>query len=146
MENGHDPAHKWDAYFAREDPPPWESGSPNSQVVTFLNDVDLVPRRGFVVDFGCGGGLNTIAASSKGFHALGIDISARALELSRQRAMETDSGAKFDLLDLTNPWALNFHYQELSGVADAGVDVQTWHAVRGGKLQNIYSSFHSLIC
>ena len=94
MENGHDPADKWNAYFSCDDPPPWESGSGNSQVGKFLDDVDLVPRRGVVVDFGCGGGLNTIAAASKGFSALGIDISTRALELARERALEEGSGAK----------------------------------------------------
>ena len=85
-----------------------------------------------VVDFGCGGGLNTLFAASKGFSSLGVDISRRALDLSRSRALESGSSAKFDLLDLTNPWALNFHYQNLTNFADAAVDVQTWHAIRGG--------------
>lgn len=45
-----------------------------------------VPAGGVVLDVGCGGGIEAIFMASQGFRTIGVDRSAAALEIARERA------------------------------------------------------------
>lgn len=127
---------KWEAYFAGGEatPPPWESSRPSSHVVRFLEEI-LLDRGATVVDLGCGGGLNTLhAAEAHGANAIGIDASINAIALATARLSVRGANANLsascrflqgDLLQ-SDAWLSDF-----AGTADAVMDVQTWHAMRG---------------
>ena len=151
---------KWDAYFGKDKPePPWEraENAPNSQVLRFLDKISELQRESasapgisaplVVADLGCGGGNNAAAiakfrpsdraaeaSASVPFSAVGVDFSRNALEVCEERWAGLFDSKKLEVrhadlsLDLA-VWAQKQCESELR--ADAAVDVQTWHAVRG---------------
>ena len=78
------PGHqRWDQRYAKDDLP-WDTGRPDTYLVRTVSRWPV--RHGTVLDVGCGTGTNTIWLARQGFDAIGIDISARAVEIARERA------------------------------------------------------------
>lgn len=76
--------------------PNWEIGRPQ-QAFRWLDDRGLI--RSPVLDVGCGTGELTMYLAARGYDALGIDISGRAIQQARTKAEGRRSAARFLQLD-----------------------------------------------
>jgi len=90
-----DPARNWDDSYTGP-PPPWDIGRPQP---AFLRLADAGALTGELLDAGCGTGEHTILAARSGARALGIDLSLRAVEIARRKAIERGVDATFNVLD-----------------------------------------------
>jgi len=82
--------HSWDDVY--EGNPPWDIGRPQKRFAELARDGKLA---GDVLDSGCGTGEHTLLAAQAGANALGVDISARAVAMARQKAEERGVHAEF---------------------------------------------------
>ncbi len=89
------PAHDWDDSYTSSSPP-WDIGRPQP---AFLRLADAGALTGALLDAGCGTGEHTILAARRGADALGIDVSARAIEIARRKAAERGVETVFGVLD-----------------------------------------------
>jgi SAM-dependent methyltransferase len=129
---------KWDTYYCSPGGPPWESGAPVSQVVEAIES-GLLPsshvggakRASAALEVGCGTGATTRFLVRHFSRVMGLDISAVALKLAREREVaefaSKDSTTsvdwrQLDVLDdaICSPFYASF---------DVVVDVQTFHAI-----------------
>jgi len=90
-----DASHDWDDSYTGT-PPPWDIGRPQPAFARLASDGALT---GALLDAGCGTGEHTILAAQHNARVLGVDISPRAIEIARQKAVERDVGAAFQVLD-----------------------------------------------
>jgi SAM-dependent methyltransferase len=90
-----DAAHDWDGSYAGASPP-WDIGRPQP---AFVRLADAGALTGSLLDAGCGTGEHTILAARYSARALGIDVSARAIEIARRRAAESGVDPSFQVLD-----------------------------------------------
>jgi SAM-dependent methyltransferase len=86
------PGHDFDAIYASEKPPAWDIGRPQPAFKSLGEAGDLVGR---VLDPGCGTGEHALLAASLGHEVVGIDLSARAIELAMTKATERGVKARF---------------------------------------------------
>jgi cyclopropane fatty-acyl-phospholipid synthase-like methyltransferase len=89
------PPHDFDAVYAG-DTPPWDIGRPQPAFSRLAVDGGLVGR---VLDVGCGTGEHALMAASHGHDAVGVDLSARAIELAELKAAERGVEARFVVAD-----------------------------------------------
>ncbi len=90
-----DAAHDWDDSYAGASPP-WDIGRPQP---AFVRLADAGALTGALLDAGCGTGEHTILAARYNARALGIDVSLRAIEIARRKAVERGVDARFQVLD-----------------------------------------------
>ena len=90
------PSHDFDAIYASELPPAWDIGRPQPAFEGLARSGGLV---GSVLDPGCGTGEHALLAASLGNKALGVDLSAKAIELARTKATERDIEVRFVVAD-----------------------------------------------
>ena len=90
-----DAPHDWDDSYAGP-PPPWDIGRPQPAFVRLAEAGGLT---GASLDVGCGTGEHTILAARHGAHALGIDVSPRAVGIARRKAAERGIDARFQVFD-----------------------------------------------
>ena len=90
-----DGAHNWDDSYTGPSPP-WDIGRPQP---AFLRLAEAGALRGALLDAGCGTGEHTILAARHGASALGVDVSARAIEIARRKAAEQAVDASFEVVD-----------------------------------------------
>jgi SAM-dependent methyltransferase len=88
--------HDWEAIYAAEAPPPWDIGGPQAAFVR-LAESGLLSGR--VLDPGCGTGEHTLLAAAHGADAVGIDVSANAIDKARRKAAERGVAARFEVGD-----------------------------------------------
>jgi SAM-dependent methyltransferase len=93
------PSESWDSSYAASTSPPWDIGRPQPVFVR-LADAGLLTGR--VLDAGCGTGEHTLLAASKGADAFGIDISPRAIQRARDKAVARGIAARFEVADALN--------------------------------------------
>jgi SAM-dependent methyltransferase len=86
------PSHDFDAIYASEKPPAWDIGRPQPAFDRLAEAGDLVGR---VLDPGCGTGEHALLAASLGHEVVGVDLSARAIELAMTKATERGLKARF---------------------------------------------------
>jgi SAM-dependent methyltransferase len=87
--------HDWDSSYAGESPP-WDIGRPQP---AFVHLAEAGALTGALLDAGCGTGEHAILAARHGARALGIDISARAIEIARRKGTERGVEVSFEVLD-----------------------------------------------
>lgn len=109
-----DAAHDWDGSYAGP-PPPWDIGRPQP---AFVHLADAGALTGELLDAGCGTGEHTILAAHHSASALGIDVSPRAIELARRKAVERAVDATFQVLDALR---LNTLGETFDTVIDSGL-------------------------
>ncbi|MBI2529606.1 MAG: class I SAM-dependent methyltransferase [Candidatus Diapherotrites archaeon] len=114
----HTDARRWDRIY-REVPLnkiPWNEGRPSRDLVALVKNKSF---RGPVLDICCGIGTNAIYAAKKGFEAIGIDISEKAIEIAKENSKKAkvDSEAKFVVGDVLMP---KFPDKEFGLVFDRG--------------------------
>jgi SAM-dependent methyltransferase/mannose-6-phosphate isomerase-like protein (cupin superfamily) len=95
--------------------PPWETGAAQPALVR-LAEAGLL--RGRLLDVGCGSGDNTILAATHGATALGVDISARAIEKARAKAAQQHARVRFEVADAL---ALNGLDERFDTIVDSGM-------------------------
>ena len=83
---------------------PWESG-PRPELVDLVESGRITPESTGprALDVGCGSGADTIFLASRGFDALGVDLSPVAVDKARRAAAESGSSARFEVVDLLHP-------------------------------------------
>ena len=67
----------WDAAYAASVPAPWDIGRPQPAFLRLASSGLLTGR---VLDAGCGTGEHALLAARFGAEAVGVDLSARAIE------------------------------------------------------------------
>ena len=85
----------WDDSYAGP-PPPWDIGRPQP---AFLRLADAGRLTDALLDAGCGTGEHALLATSHGAHALGIDVSPRAIRAARHKATERGVDTSFQVYD-----------------------------------------------
>jgi 2-polyprenyl-3-methyl-5-hydroxy-6-metoxy-1,4-benzoquinol methylase len=111
-----DAPHDWDDSYSGS-PPPWDIGRPQP---AFVRLAEAGALRGALLDAGCGTGEHTILAALHGAHALGIDVSPRAIEIARRKAAERGIATRFQVLDA-------HHLDTLGESFDTVVDSGLFH-------------------
>lgn len=109
------PPHDFDASYASEIPPPWDIGRPQPAFDRLAKAGGLV---GTVLDAGCGTGEHALLAASLGHDVLGVDLSAKAIELAVTKAAERGVTARFLVADALLLFALG---EQFETVLDCGL-------------------------
>ena len=89
------PSADWDSSY-RDNVPTWDIGQPQPAFVR-LADRGLLSGR--VLDAGCGTGEHVLLAAARGAAAMGVDLSALAIEKARGKAAERGLTARFEVAD-----------------------------------------------
>jgi SAM-dependent methyltransferase len=105
----------FEALYRAAEPPPWEVGAPQPEVVRLADDGAF---RGSVLDVGCGTGEHALLLAARGHAVTGIDASATAIERARARARERGIEASFVLGDALDLRALK---QRFDTALDSGL-------------------------
>jgi SAM-dependent methyltransferase len=108
-------APSWDAAYQAGASAPWDIGRPQQ---AFVRLADRGLLRGRVLDAGCGTGEHTLLAAARGADAVGIDISARAIEQARGKAADRGITARFEVGDVLSLGSLGLTFDT---VIDSGV-------------------------
>ena len=94
----------------------WESPWTPPELVAVVA-AELIPAGATVLDLGCGAGAEAIFLARSGFRAIGVDSSARATEIARERAAAAGVEASFHRADATD---LPFADGSIGFAADRG--------------------------
>jgi len=89
------PSAGWDSAY-QDSRPTWDIGRPQP-AFTRLADSGLLSGR--VLDAGCGTGEHVLLAAAHGAAAMGVDLSAVAIEKARAKAAERGLTARFEVAD-----------------------------------------------
>ena len=88
-------AHDFDASYA-EGTPPWDVGHPQPSFERLARTGVLAGR---VLDVGCGTGEHALLAAACGHEAVGVDLSAHAIERARRKASDRHLDVRFEVGD-----------------------------------------------
>jgi SAM-dependent methyltransferase len=80
--------------YASGEPLPWDTDTPDPQLVGMVESGAIAPGR--TLEIGCGTGTHAIFLAQRGFDVLGIDISEIAISKARARAGEL---CRFEVVD-----------------------------------------------
>jgi len=80
---------------------PWHSGQPDKRLVQLVNR-KRIPK-GKVLDMCSGDGTNSIYLASKGFEVYGVDISATAVRIARERCHKRNVSCVYRVGDVLQP-------------------------------------------
>jgi SAM-dependent methyltransferase len=109
------PRHDFDAIYASATPPAWDIGRPQPAFDRLAKAGDLV---GSVLDPGCGTGEHALLAASLGHETVGLDLSAKAIELATSKATARHIEARFFVADALRLADLN---ERFDTVLDCGL-------------------------
>src|SRR5690349_20853600 len=97
-----------DAYKMK---PPWDIGRPQPAFVEMVRTGEL--KKSTTLDVGCGTGENALFLAENGFSAVGVDLSARAIEAAKAKASERKLNVDFRV---ANALALDFDSSSFDNV------------------------------
>lgn len=72
---------------------PWDLGRADTNLVKMVEQLPVKGCR--ALDIGCGTGDNALWLTGKGFQVTGVDISSRAIEEARTKALQSDVEPRF---------------------------------------------------
>lgn len=133
---------RFEAAYAAEDPPPWDSGIVPPEVRALVEgDSPLLPGR--ALDVGCGTGTSSIFLAQAGWQVVGVDWVARAVEQALQRARQADvlpAQIRFLQADITSA-------DFLPGEAafDLWLDIGCLHGLEAGARQTYAAHVDRLV-
>jgi len=110
------PSEGWDSAY-QAGPPPWDIGRPQPAFVRLAGSGLLSGR---VLDAGCGTGEHVLLAAAHGAQAMGVDVSALAIEKARGKAAERGLAARFEVADA-------LHLERLGETFDTVIDSGLFH-------------------
>src|SRR5262252_6016708 len=110
------PSAEWDWAY-RDHQPPWDIGRPQP---TFVRLADGGLLSGRLLDAGCGTGEHVLLAAAHGAAAMGVDLSALAIEKARGKAAERGLTARFEVADA-------LHLERLGESFDTVIDSGLFH-------------------
>ena len=110
------PSAEWDWAY-RDHQPPWDIGRPQP---TFVRLADGGLLSGRLLDAGCGTGEHVLLAAAHGAQAMGVDLSALAIEKARGKAAERGLTARFEVADA-------LHLERLGETFDTVIDSGLFH-------------------
>ena len=84
----------WNERYAAGEPLPWDTGTPDPQLVEMIESGAVRPGR--TLEIGCGTGTNAIFLVQRGFDVLGVDISEVAVDTARGKA---NGLCRFEVVD-----------------------------------------------
>ena len=88
------------AVFGAGARPPWSIGEPQPEIAALIEQGRI---HGDVLDAGCGEAALAIDLAKRGYTAVGIDLSATAIELARAEAAKRGlTNATFEVADITS--------------------------------------------
>ena len=105
----------WDASYSAQQAAAWDIGRPQPAFAQLAARGLLSGR---LLDAGCGTGEHTLLAAAAGAGAMGVDISARAIEQARRKAAERGLDARFEVADALDLGALELTF---GTVLDSGL-------------------------
>lgn len=116
---------RWDEAYRRDEPPPWDTGKPSSQLIRVLRQHRIKPGRALVL--GCGSGTNAVYLAQQGFEVTGVDLAPTALRLAEQKAAAAGVQVNWvlaDVLDLPDLGTFDFVFDRgcYHGVRRQGAD------------------------
>jgi len=94
---GHDKAYK---SRKNEGMPGWDSASQIKKNIATLENLfqdEGVPKKGKLLELGCGAGNSTLWLAEKGYDVSGVDISPTAIDWAREKALEKNMKAVFQV-------------------------------------------------
>ena len=89
------PETSWNDRYASGEPLPWDTGTPDPQLVEMIESGAIAPGR--ALEIGCGTGTNAIFLAHRGFNVLGVDISEVAVSKARAKA---HGQCRFEVVDI----------------------------------------------
>ena len=89
------PETSWNERYASGEPLPWDTGTPDAQLVDMIESGVIAPGR--TLEIGCGTGTNAIFLAQHGFDVLGVDISEIAVSRARAKA---NGLCRFEVVDI----------------------------------------------
>jgi SAM-dependent methyltransferase len=105
----------WDAIYTAQQAAPWDIGHPQPAFARLAARGLLSGR---LLDAGCGTGEHTLLAAAAGADAMGVDISAQAIERARRKAAGRGLAARFEVAGALNLGALELTF---GTVIDSGL-------------------------
>jgi ubiquinone/menaquinone biosynthesis C-methylase UbiE len=80
-------AAKWDeAYSSGSYRKEWDYAHASQELIGFVATANM-PRASVALDVGCGAGREAIFLAARGYSVIGVDFSAPAIEIARQRSI-----------------------------------------------------------
>ncbi len=128
------PGHDFDAIYAGGTPA-WDIGRPQPVFAVLAATGKLVGR---VLDVGCGTGEHAIMAASMGHEAVGIDMSARAIELAEAKAVARGVGPRFIVGDA-------LRLVDLHEAFDTVLDCGLFHVLDDGERERYVASLADVV-
>jgi SAM-dependent methyltransferase len=125
----------WDDAYTGQTPAPWDIGHPQPAFARLAQSGLLSGR---LLDAGCGTGEHTLLAAAAGADAVGVDISARAIEQARRKAAERGVTARFEVGDALDLSALAMTF---GTVIDSGL----FHVFDDGSRARYVASLAALL-
>jgi SAM-dependent methyltransferase len=95
--DGEMPHPSWNDNYASAEPPPWDTGTPDTMLVELIESHAIAPGR--ALEVGCGTGTNAIYLAQHGFEVVGVDISPLAVQAARTKA---HGRCRFETVDFLN--------------------------------------------
>src|SRR5262245_55629215 len=88
------PQASWNERYAAGEPLPWDTGTPDPQLVEMIESGAIAPGR--TLEIGCGTGTNAIFLAKRGFDVLGVDIAENAVNMASAKA---NGLCRFEVVD-----------------------------------------------
>lgn len=101
---------------------PWDTRITPPELVAFV--AERGPGR--ALDLGCGTGTNVLYLAERGWHAVGVDFSPRAIAIAQRRARESRLAAAFRVADVTR-------LPDLGEPFDLALDMGCLHSLPADK-------------
>lgn len=136
MSSRHDKG--WDAIYHHQNQKslPWELGKPRDGLVNVIEKGIVAPDR--ALDLCCGLGTNPIYLAKKGFEVIAMDISDRAVEIAKKKAIMEKVAILFLVADFLH---LPFLRDNFNFIFDFGC----FHHVNPKYRTNFIEQVHSVL-
>ncbi len=102
--------------------PPWIINQAQPDLISAVEKGDICGPT--ILDVGCGNGDNAIYLASCGFEVTGVDVSAKAIEIAKQKASKAVVDVNFKVLDALEIRTLNKKF-------DTIIDFGLFHNIAG---------------